>query len=320
MHFFIDTNVLLSFYSFTQDDLTRLEKLADQIESGTFVVLTTSQVKDEFERRREWTIAQSQKQMGTKRLDMQLPRLCDPYPETEKLKSLAREYSKLHGDLLNSIAHDTRERTLAADHLIERFFKGAKPIDVTSEITATARHRVDLGNPPGKRGSLGDAINWEALLAYSPDDHLFFVTGDGDYYSPIDQAHPREYLTREWYERVGDEITFVRRLKELPEPVPQDALPVDDAPDEQSFLVWALGESGNFATTHSLIAQLRAVPQFTPSQIRELVAALDNTQVGWIIHDEDVHAFYSRLLESQPEDLSPLEKTRLTELLAPPEF
>ena len=61
VHFFIDTNVLLSFYSFTQDDLTRLEQLATQVEAGTFVILTTSHVHDEFTRNREAKIAESRK-------------------------------------------------------------------------------------------------------------------------------------------------------------------------------------------------------------------------------------------------------------------
>ncbi len=59
LHFFIDTNVLLSFYSFTQNALTRLEQLGAQVEEGTFVILTTSHVADEFARNREAKIADS---------------------------------------------------------------------------------------------------------------------------------------------------------------------------------------------------------------------------------------------------------------------
>jgi len=90
IHFFIDTNVLLSFYAFTQDDLTRLELLADQVEAGTFKILTTSHVGDEFTRNRDAKIAETSKQFTSQRLDFELPRLCDAYEETAKLRDLAR--------------------------------------------------------------------------------------------------------------------------------------------------------------------------------------------------------------------------------------
>jgi predicted nucleic acid-binding protein len=321
LHFFIDTNVLLSFYGFTQDNLNRLERLADQIDAGTFIVLTTSQVEDEFARNREAKIAEGRKQIASQRLDIQLPRLCEPYPETPELRRLAREYSELHGQLVARITEDTRTRSLMADQLIDRFFNGARRIDVTPEIVASARLRVELGNPPGKRGSLGDAVNWEALLAFRPDDRLFFVTSDGDYYSPADASQPHGFLIRDWRDSVGQEISFVRRLSELPEEVPHDVLPVDDAAeDDRDYLIWSLANSGNFAHTHMTIAQLRQVQHFTRSQASELLAALENDQVGWIIHDDDVHAFYARLLDSQREDLSEAEVERLVDKLAPPDF
>jgi hypothetical protein len=317
LHFFIDTNVLLSFYSFTQDDLTRLEQLAAQVEAGTFVILTTSHVEDEFRRNREAKIAESRRDMKSQRLDMKLPRLCDPYEEMGELRRLAREYSQLHASLVSRIEEDARTQALAADHLVARFFEGATRIDVTPEIIERAGTRIELGNPPGKRGSIGDAVNWEALLEYRPADQLFFVTDDVDFYSPLDSGRAQEYLVHEWDVEVGSPLAFVRRLSELPDPVPQDVLPIDDAPDERDDLIAELQNSGSFAQTHSLIGQLFRFARFTPRQARDLVAALDNSQVGWIIHDDDVHSFYDWLAETHGADLEDEELERLRTLLAP---
>jgi PIN domain len=316
LHFFIDTNVLLSFYSFTQDDLTRLEQLAAQVEAGTFVVLTTPHVEAEFRRNREAKIAESRKDMKTQRLDMRLPRLCDPYEETAELRRLAREYSKTHARLVEHIDEDARTRALAADHLVDRFFTGATPIDVAPAIVEKARARVELGNPPGKRGSIGDAVNWEALLDFRPPDELYFVTDDVDFYSPLDATKPLEYLAMEWETTIGTPLTFVRRLSELP--VPEEVRPRDDAPDERDDLVFALQSSGNFARTHEVIADLARVPRFTPRQVRELIAALENTQVGWIIDDDDVHSFYEWLADTHGSYLDEEELTRLRAVLIPP--
>jgi PIN domain len=318
LHFFIDTNVLLSFYSFTQDDLTRLEQLAAQVEDGTFAILTTSHVENEFRRNRESKIAESRKEIKNQRLDMKLPRLCDPYVETAELRRLAGEYSQLHARLVGQIDDDTRAKTLTADQLVARFFQGADRIDVTPAIIDRARIRVELGNPPGKRGSIGDAVNWEALLTHQPPDHLFFVTDDADFYSPLDGAIPREFLTAEWAEAVGTPITFVRRLSELPDPVPHEVLPQDDVPDVRDGLVSALLESGHFAGTHSLIAALDQFPQFTARQTQDLVAALENSQVGWILCDEDVHDFYEWLAATHGSHLPDDELQMLRARLDPP--
>jgi predicted nucleic acid-binding protein len=315
LHFFIDTNVLLSFYSFTQDDLTRLEELAAQVEAGTFVVLTTSHVEDEFRRNREAKIVESLKEIKTQRLDKRFPRLCDPYEETADLRRLAREYSETHAGLLARIEEDARSRALAADHLVDSFFSGATRIEVTPEIVQKAKARVELGNPPGKRNSLGDAVNWEALLSFEPDGELYLVTDDADFYSPLDKTQPNEYLASEWQTTVGKPLSIVTRLSELP--VPDDVRPRDDAPDEHDDLIFDLQSSGNFARTHMLIGELARVPRFTPRQVRELVAALDNSQVRWIIHDADVHSFYEWLLETHGSDLADDDVTRVRDLLVP---
>ena len=55
--------------------------------------------------------------------------------------------------------------------------------------------------------------------------------------------------------------------------------------------------TANFATTHFLIGKLARNSYWTGFQIENLCrAAVDNSQVGMIINDDDVLRFYKRLL------------------------
>jgi hypothetical protein len=310
IHLFIDTNVLLSFYAFTPDDLTRLERLAGEVEAGRFVNLTTSHVRNEFLRNRENKIAEARKAFQSRRLDEEFPRLVDQYEETKRLRELAGEYSDLHDRLLRRIDEDARDGTLMADQLIDRFLAGATTLEVTQEVIDRARLRRELGNPPGKRGSIGDAVNWELLLDFLPPDHLFYVTNDSDFYSPLGGDQPLEFLTFEWEAIVSQPIGFVRRLSQLPEEeVPHEILPVEDALDDaRDDLVAYLQDSGSFAQTHRLIQALRQFPSFTPKQVSGLVAALANDQVGWIAGDDDVFDFYTLLMRTHSHLLADAER------------
>jgi hypothetical protein len=71
---------------------------------------------------------------------------------------------------------------------------------------------MSVGNPPGKKGSLGDAINWEALLENVPDgEDLYLIADDRDYFSVLDENKPREFLIREWKEKRESDVFFYRR-------------------------------------------------------------------------------------------------------------
>jgi rRNA-processing protein FCF1 len=50
---FVDTNVFLSFYDFTDDDLESLSKLNSLLKERHIRLFVTNQVKDEFYRNRE---------------------------------------------------------------------------------------------------------------------------------------------------------------------------------------------------------------------------------------------------------------------------
>lgn len=53
----IDTNILLSLYDYTDDDLQKLEELADAVEAGKVVSYLAKQTVDEFKRNRAGKLA-----------------------------------------------------------------------------------------------------------------------------------------------------------------------------------------------------------------------------------------------------------------------
>ena len=65
MHAFIDTNILLSFYHLSNDDLEELKKLAVLIQQKSVTLYLTDQIAAEFARNREVKIADAVKKPAT---------------------------------------------------------------------------------------------------------------------------------------------------------------------------------------------------------------------------------------------------------------
>src|SRR6266852_4521312 len=56
---FLDTNVFLSFFHFSDDDLGELRKLTQLVKAGDITLLLPDQVKHEFERNRDIRVAEA---------------------------------------------------------------------------------------------------------------------------------------------------------------------------------------------------------------------------------------------------------------------
>lgn len=182
LNLFIDTNIFLAFYHLTGDDLEELKKLSVLIENGEIVLLLPRHVEDEFLRNREAKIAEAIRKIREQHLNLQFPQICKDYPEYEAMRVSQKEYEEAHAELLKKIDEDITSRKLKADEVIEKLFVLATKIPITEMLISKALLRTQLGNPPGKRGSLGDALNWEALLeATDPGEPLHFVTDDNDF-------------------------------------------------------------------------------------------------------------------------------------------
>ena len=303
MHLFIDTNIFLSFYHLTSDDLEELRKLTVLLEEKKITLYLTEQVVFEFRRNREAKIADALKGLKEQRLSLQFPQICKDYPEYPELRKLQKIYEECHATLLEKVSLDAAQATLKADVIINELFGKATRIETSSEFVDKAKLRLEVGNPPGKDGSLGDAISWESLLERVPAGvELHFITDDRDYVSVLDENRFKEFLLQEWTESGHGKIVFYRRLASFfKDHFPQIKLASEL---EKELAIRALATSGSFSETHSAIARLAKYTQFTGAQVNDIVrAAVSNNQVSWIIEDEDIHKFLSGVIAGHEKDV-----------------
>jgi predicted nucleic acid-binding protein len=318
MHLFIDTNILLSFYHFTGDDLEELKKLVVLLEQRKLQLYLPDQVVSEFRRNRESKIADALKKLKEQRLNLQFPQICKDYDEYAKLRDLQKQYESHHTALLNKLSEDIKGFSLKADGIIEQLFKLAEKIQCADALVKKARDRFDLGNPPGKDDSLGDAVNWEALLASVPaKSDLHFITDDKDYCSALDEESFSGFLTEEWREKKKSHVLFYRRISGFfKEHFPDIKLATEL---EKDLLIQAFANSGTFALTHRWVAKLSKVADFTPAQLNAIVsAAVSNSQIGLIIDDPDIHEFLSVLIKGREKLIEKDNLAPLMFLLTPP--
>jgi predicted nucleic acid-binding protein len=216
LHLFIDTNVLLSFYALTHDDLEQLKKLIGLIDAHRLHIYVTQQVKDEFGRNREAKLNESLSQFEKLSFSQSMPRYIYEYKEAEDYRRALKELIDAHDALAKRARKEAESNSLEADTLLESVFEHGNLLEVDKELIYLAQQRMYIGNPPGKKGSVGDQINWEALLKYVDDgSDLFVVSNDGDYGSALIKTSPHQFLVDEWRRRKHGRLTLYRSLREF---------------------------------------------------------------------------------------------------------
>jgi len=315
MNVFIDTNVFLSFYHFTSDDLEELRKLGVLLQNERVRLFLPQQVVQEFRRNRENKIADALRKLREQRLNLQFPQFCKDYEEYEHLRQLQRSYSKAHADLVANVIEDIQAQDLRADKVIQELFDLATVLPIDDEIQKRARRRMEVGNPPGKQGSLGDALSWEALLENVPGgEDVYFVTDDKDFTSPLDPNAFNAFLLEEWSETKDSNLIFYKSLSTFfKEHFPEISLASEL---EKDILIRDLARSDSFAQTHAIIAKLRQYADFSMSQVNAIVqAAISNNQVYWIIDDQDVREFLTEVIKGKEDHIEPESLAELRRLL-----
>jgi predicted nucleic acid-binding protein len=303
VNLFIDTNILLSFYHFTSEDLEELKKLAVLINKNAIRLFLPEQVVHEFRRNRDAKIADALKRLRQQKIGLQFPQLCKDYAEYEKLTNLQVAYDQTHAALLSRVERDIAVQALKADKIIDGLFSATKTIATKPELVDRARMRMDLGNPPGKNGSLGDALNWETLLVSAPEsESLHFVADDKDYASPLEAAAFNSFLLAEWEETKKTALVPYRRLSGFFKSTFPDIHLASEI--EKDFLIRRLAASTSFANTHTLIAQLTPFSEFTAAQANAILSAvIANNQIGWIAADQDVREFLKNVMTGKAKQL-----------------
>jgi len=302
---FIDTNIYLSFFHFSSDDLEELRKLSVAVESKRIRLYLTTQVVDEFRRNRGEKIADALKKFDSQNLPRQFPEICKSYAEYSKLRKLAAAFDDFKKILIENLKNDIQERSLLADEIIDKLFSVADKLEVTDTIIEDARTRIECGNPPGKKGALGDAINWELLLKTVPiDEDLHLITDDKDYSSKIDRSQPSEFLLWEWNNKKNSKLFYYLRLSDYLGVQFSDIKLASEL--EKRLAISDLVNSESFSQTHIAIKKLSKFTNFEDSEIQEIVeASVSNRQIYWIYDDKDVHKFLLNLIHNKEDIIEP---------------
>jgi len=305
-HLFIDTNVYLTFYHFSSDDLEELRKLLVAVDNHKIRLYITRQVIDEFRRNRETRIADALRIFTEQKMPDQFPQICKAYDQYNTLRRLLKSFSKARAQLLDALKSDIDSNRCGADIITNGLFDKAKLLEPDDDVVEAAKRRVSLGNPPGTRNSHGDAMNWELLLKHFPDDkELHFITEDTkDYSSKIERGRLSEFLRTEWQEHGKSALHYYTKLSDfLRNEFPNIKLASEL---EKELAISDFANSGSFASTKSAIRKLRRITGFSDSEIREIVeASTTNNQIYWIHDDDIVRDFLLSTVNGREEALDP---------------
>ncbi len=314
MKLFIDTNIFLSFYDFTEHDLEQIKKIINLLNEKKLNLILTEQIRDEFFRQRESTIDNSIKNLEKFKLKQQIPRFIHYHEGYREFDEKLKEVEKAKQSLIKHVRKQALSSDLEVDKVIESLFQVAETIPSDDSIFELAYKRASLGNPPGKKGSLGDAVNWEYLLKITlTDEGVHLISRDRDFCSSLDKESIHPFLLKEWNCKKKSSIFYYNSLTDfLNKQFPDIKL---EKEEEKTDLIEKLFKSTNFETTHKIIAQLkRFAGRFTISEIDDIVSAfISNNQIYMIIQDADIKQFIQEIIVPQKNHI---EQSSYEELIS----
>ena len=290
---FIDSNIWLSLYHFTDADLAEFEKLKNYINSQSLKVICTTQVYEEIQRNRENKLDDSIKRFVLK--EPQYPVFVKGYESYDDISKEIRRVKASFDTLKEEINQDVLNRNLPADKTLNELLS-LIGVFASDGYVDLARIRYLKGNPPGKKNSYGDAINWEALLNIIPNGcDLYLISNDKDYRSVVDEKQIDPFLENEWNLKKQSKVVFYNNLVDFLRDHANDI--VLNEVREKRELINALRGSSSYANTHAIIAALNRFNNWSIDEIEDLCDILySNSQVGDICFDPDVSDFYNRII------------------------
>src|SRR6185437_7558010 len=97
---FIDTNVLLSFYHLTSEDIEELKKLVALVEKKEIELIVPKQVENEFWRNRGAKIVDAMKKLREAKFNASFPAFSKDYQEYTEVRELLKKADQVHAALV----------------------------------------------------------------------------------------------------------------------------------------------------------------------------------------------------------------------------
>lgn len=302
---YIDTNVYLTFYHFSNEDLEELKKLIALINTDNIKLYLPEQTRNEFDRNREVKIADSLDKLRGTKLGNQFPMICHSYDEYEIMKKAIKQFETNKSKLLEKLQHDAESETLLADEVLNQLFSKAIFIETSSEILNKAIIRYDIGNPPGKDKSYGDAINWESLLENADEEDIYFISDDKDYYSKLNDKKFNEYLLKEWKDKKESDLHYFKKITDFFKKFYPDIEISSET--EKEIIIKNLFEAYSFDNAKSVIRKLRNFDNFSIKQLNDITSAFaSNSQIYWIKSDYSVSNARREIIELNKDKIDPI--------------
>lgn len=283
LNIFLDTNIYLSFYRLSNEDIEKLESLIILInETEEIKLFITSQLIDEFYRNRDMQIndtLKNLKQLWTWWLN--LPTFSKKYSEYQELKDAYKNFQSKRKKFEEKITSDIEKYELPPDEIIEKLFRISERLEKSDDILLKSKNRTELWNPPWKKWSLWDAIHWELLLEYIPNNEdLYFVWIDWDFKSILEKNKINSFLEREWKNNKDSEIFYFENLSTFLSKMFPTIWELDEYRKEKQ--IEQLWKSWSFNRARQVLWSLLKIWNFTDSQINKIIEySLSNSQIYW---------------------------------------
>lgn len=152
-------------------------------------------------------------------------------------------------------------------------------------------HSIGVFNSEtGEKTTVYKMLNDNRIKYYAAADYTAGSTLDGLIKDIIERTALNEKL---------EQFNFKCRNE-----IHEDSGKRDSQAQRKKELISSLQNSGNFMRTHSIVAELQKYGKWSPEEIESLCKiGIDNSQVHYLLNDEDVKKFYMKLLGNR-ENLS----------------
>jgi len=274
----LDTNIYLSFYHFTDNDLNKLKWILTLIKDEKLKVILPEQIENEFRRNRESKISEVIKKLDSVNLSFPIPRIFDSYSEKDDIKKLFKSLNILKNSLTDRMKEEAIKMELTADQVINEIFSMSCRIPFSEDIWELAKLNYDLGNPPGKDKSYGDSIIRHSLLSYDLDSDIYFVSGDWDFSCSLNPNYLTRFLDIEWKKKRQSDMFFYPNLIDFfNSHFPDIKLEEESIKNKYITGLWS---SPSFDKSRVIIKKLSKFENFSYEEIKRIfTAAINNNQI-----------------------------------------